>query len=171
MARLAFYTFGILKEPWGHPVVQGFLDAAPNIFHEAENTEGYITRAERPDVRQSYFGQDFGPFGEFAVPRFYTGGMDTHDFSIAVTLSLWTDVAPVRRFAYGGPHKEALAQRTKWIVKPEHPAFVMWWVDATHVPTWREASSRLEYLHDHGPTPHAFKFSTAFAADGKRIVS
>ena len=31
MPRLAFYTFGILKESIGHLMVQGFLDAAPRI--------------------------------------------------------------------------------------------------------------------------------------------
>jgi hypothetical protein len=170
VARLAFYTFAILKQPWGHPEVQGFIDAVPGVFGELAGAEGFITRAERPDLKQSYFGQHYGAFGGFAVPRFYTHGTSLKDLRLAVTLSLWTDIAAVRRYSYGGPHKEALAQRTRWFVKPQYPSFAMWWVDDDDVPTWQEAADRLEHLHDHGPTPQVFKFSTAFAPDGNRIA-
>ena len=169
MPRLAFYTFGILKESIGHPMVQGFLDAAPDVFGEAENAPGYITRAIRPDLTKPYFGQNFGPFGDFAAPRFHLAAKDWQS-RVAATLSLWSDIAPVHRFAYGGLHKEALARRTQWIVKPEYPAFAMWWVGDNETPTWQDASDRLEYLHDHGPSPRAFKFSSAFDAQGNRIA-
>jgi len=170
MSRLAFYTFGILNEAWPHPATNDFLDAAPDVFHAAETTPGFIARALRPDRAKSYFGQNFGPFGDFAVPRFYTFGTELADLRLAVTLSLWTGIAPVRGFSYGGPHKDALVKRTDWFAKPDHHSFAMWWVGDDETPTWRDASDRLEYLHDHGPSPRAFKFSSAFDANGKRIA-
>ena len=170
MPRLAFYTFGILKETFGHPQMRGFLQAFPDVFHQAENTPGYISRAIRPDPAGSFFGQNYGAFGDFAVPRFYSLGTGLADMRIAVTLSLWTDIASVHRFAYGGAHKDALAKRTHWIAKPDYPAFAMWWVGDDDTPTWQEASDRLEYLHDHGPSPRAFKFSSAFDAQGNRVT-
>jgi len=45
----------------------------------------------------------------------------------------------------------------------------MWWLADGYVPTWSEASKRLEQLHDFGPTPHAFNFGTSFNPDGMRV--
>jgi len=66
-------------------------------------------------------------------------------------------------------HKNALARRLNWFLKPEWPTYVMWRVADQYVPSWREASDRLEYIHDHGPTPYAFNFDTAFDADGQSV--
>jgi hypothetical protein len=170
MPRLAFYTFGITKESYGHPLMQGFVQAFPDVFREAEEAPGYISRAIRPDPQDSFFGQNYGAFGDFAVPRFYTMGTALTDMRIAVTLSVWTGIAAVHRFAYGGAHKQALAQRMLWIAKPDYPPFVMWWVDDDQTPTWQDAADRLEYLHDHGPSPRAFKFSSAHDAEGNRLM-
>jgi hypothetical protein len=165
MARLALMTFGITREPLGSPVVQGFLDALADAYREAENSEGFIARASGRDYGRCPFGQTFGLFGEFAAPRFYQRDK-FGDNSIGQTLSLWTEISAAHGFAYGGLHKHALAQRLKWFLKPEWPTYVMWWVTNGHVPNWQEASLRLEYIHDHGPTPHAFNFGTAFDVNG-----
>jgi hypothetical protein len=162
MALLAFMTFAVLKEPYGSPVVQGFVDAVEDTFAEAEKSEGYIAHAVKPVPEKPKFGQVFGAFGELVAPRFYKGGKTFGTTTSAETLSLWTGIEPVRRFAYGGLHKNALARRSEWFVKPEWPSYVMWWVPDEHVPSWREASDRLEHLHDQGPTSHAFNFRKAF---------
>jgi len=149
--------------------MQGFLDALADAYREAENSEGFIARASGRDYERSPFGQTFGAFGEFAAPRFYNRGKSTRDNSVGQTLSLWTGICAAHRFAYGGLHKNALAQRLKWFLKPEWPTYVMWWVADEHVPNWQEASLRLEYIHDHGATLHAFNFGTAFNAEGQRV--
>ena len=43
----------------------------------------------------------------------------------AETLSLWTGIDAVRRFAYGGLHKAALGKRAEWFVKPLNPKIPM----------------------------------------------
>ena len=171
MTRLAFMTFAILKQPYGNPVVKGFVDATPDVFQAAKGSEGYIDHAMKPFPDLPKFGQVYGAFGEHALPRFYKGGTTAGNITSAETLSLWTGIEPVRRFAYGGLHKAALAKRTEWFLKPEWPSYVMWWVSDEHTPSWREASDRLEYLHDHGTTPHAFNFRTAFHANGRGVVA
>jgi hypothetical protein len=40
----------------------------------------------------------------------------------------------------------------------------------TETPTWQDAADRLEYLRDHGPSPRAFKFSSAYDDRGNRIA-
>ena len=37
-----------------------------------------------------------------------------------------------------------------------------WWVNDAHTPSEEEACRRLEYLHDHGPSAHAFNFKQPF---------
>jgi hypothetical protein len=169
MARLAFLTFGILRQPYGSPVVQGFVDATPDVFREIESSPGYLTQAVKPLVNKPSFGQVFGEFGAYAVPRFYKGSTRAGEITVATTLSLWTSINAVRRFAYRGLHKKALDQRADWFLKPAWPTYVMWWVADDHTPSWHEASERLECLHDHGPTRDAFNFGTGFDAEGIRI--
>lgn len=149
MARLAFYTFGILRGPKGDPQVQGFFDRIENAFAAAKATPGYITR---------YSGRpaDFGP-------RFFDPAV--HPYA-PQTLSVWRDLESVYPFAYRGLHGEALRLRKKWFVKPAWPTYAAWWIGDDEEPAWDDAAPRLEHLHDHGPTPVAFSFAAPFDAAG-----
>lgn len=157
MARLAFYTFGILHEPYGHERTQGFVDRAQGVFDSAEATDGFVDRSRRdPDTNEH-------SWQPFASPRFYIEGEHA---GAPTTLSLWDDLESVFAFAYYGAHGEALSKRKDWFVPPEWPTYVAWWVDDDHRPCWEEASARHEQLHDQGPTPGAFTFKKAFTPEG-----
>ncbi|MBO9567422.1 MAG: DUF3291 domain-containing protein [Cellulomonas iranensis] len=171
MPRVAFTTFAILKRPYGDPVVQGFDDLTPSTFAQAEGSPGFVARAkESPDQSHlTNFSRDWGEWGRFEVPRFYTGGRTDDTDSRASTLSLWTDLESVFAFVYSGTHRTALAQRHAWFLKPEWPTYAVWWVGDDEIPTWADACARLEHLHEHGPTPSAFTLRTAFAADGTPV--
>ena len=159
MARLAFYTFGILHENPDHPQIKGFIDRLPFVFASAENSKGFIDRAV------SYNPEDDTPWGDpRANPRFFVE--DQHPGALTA-LSLWDDLESVYAFAYNGRHAEVLSKRTEWFVDPEWPTFVAWWVDDDHTPTREEATEKLEHLHDQGSTPQAFDFKTPFDADGQ----
>jgi hypothetical protein len=54
-----------------------------------------------------------------------------------------------------------LDQGDKWFREPEWPTYVMWWIAEYEVPTWHQASRRLEHLHDQGATSFAFDFNQA----------
>ncbi|SNR74575.1 DUF3291 domain-containing protein [Puniceibacterium sediminis] len=169
MPRLAFTTFAIMKKPYGDPVVHGFEALTPAVFRKAEESAGFIARAREIDDRDELtnFERDWGPWGKFAVPRFYDGGFETAQDTRASTVSLWASVDAVRQFAYSGLHQRALQQREKWFRKPAWPTYAMWWVDDAHTPSWGEACQRLEHLHDYGPSAYAFDFSQVFAAQDR----
>ena len=150
MPRIAFYTFGILREPYGHPQVQGFFDRIDSVFEQAKNSEGFIAL-------------DDGSWGDYVWPRFYI--KEKHAGAPA-TLSLWRDIESVCAFAYKNLHGEALNLREEWAVKPKWPTYAAWWVDDKHIPTREEASRRLEYLHDKGSSPFSFNFKKSFDALG-----
>lgn len=170
MPRVAFTTFAILKKPYGDPEVQEFDDLTPPTFEEAEGSPGFVARAKE-DPGQSHlsnFERDWGEWGRFTVPRFYTGGRTTATDSRASTLSLWADLESVHAFAYGGGiHRTALRRRHEWFLKPEWPSYAMWWVADDAIPTWADACLRLERLHDDGATPFAFTFRKPFTASGE----
>lgn len=86
------------------------------------------------------------------------------------TLSLWADLESVYGFAYGGLHMEALRKRKAWFKPRIGPTYVAWWVDDGRTPSWDEACTRIEHLHEHGSTPRAFDFRTPFDARGERVT-
>ena len=160
MAKLAFFTFGILREAQDHIEVQGFFDQADHNFEIAEQSSGFIARSGYDDEigRNSWGGR--------VCSRFCRE--DDHGI-VARTLSLWEDVESVFAFAYAGAHAEALRRRKHWFLVPEWPTYVAWWVADGHIPDWQEAAARHEHLHDYGSSPYAFDFKQPFGRDGKPV--
>ncbi|MCZ9337742.1 DUF3291 domain-containing protein, partial [Streptomyces sp. TRM76130] len=91
-------------------------------------------------------------------PAWYGKGRTAETTALAASLSLWTDPRSASDAVYTGRHRAALSRRHDWFERTEHPSHVLWRVPAGETPTWRDGVSRLEHLHRHGPTPHAFTF-------------
>jgi hypothetical protein len=70
MAQVAFFTFGFLHEPVGHPKTREYRDQAPVIWEAAEATPGFISR---PLSLNNTL--DHGPWGIYVAPRWYSGGI------------------------------------------------------------------------------------------------
>jgi hypothetical protein len=155
MTRVAFFTFGVLREPVGHPQSQGFVDRIEGSFAEAAASPGFIGYPQETLVEQGN-------------PRLIWPAMKGPDRDAMMTLSLWRDLESVFAFAYAhqGVHSEALRLRRDWFLKPEWPIYVAWWVGDDHLPTWQEAVERHHHLHTHGATAYAFDFHAPFDADG-----
>ncbi|MFF6806901.1 DUF3291 domain-containing protein [Streptomyces sp. NPDC012616] len=169
MPRLALYTFGVLKSPLVDPasLTREFYDIGGAVYRTVSRHPGYLAHAEAADAdRGTLFEADWGVWGEFAVPTWYSKGRTRETTALAATLSLWTAVRPAFDAVYTGPHREALNRRYDWFERTGHPNYVFWWVADGVTPTWRDGVSRLEHLHDHGPVPHAFTYPHPFAPDG-----
>jgi hypothetical protein len=78
------------------------------------------------------------------------------------TLSVWKEMESAMALSYFGLHAEALSHGREWFRKPEWPPYAAWWIKDCKFPSWGEAVTRHEHLHDHGPSPFAFTFKTAF---------
>ena len=150
MARLAFYTFGIMVHPTQMTkAFSALTDEIPNVFDDAVNAPGYLEPVLSADK---------------VMPRFYNP--DKH-FRALVILSIWQDIQSVYTFSYQGRHAQALRSRHAWFLKGEWPGYVAWWIADTEKPTFDEGAQRLEYLFDHGSTPYAFNFQNAFTSSGQ----
>jgi hypothetical protein len=116
MSKVAFYTFGILRESPGHETVRPFWDRGPGVIEAAGNTDGFVNLT-RDEGRNSLFHDE----QEYpASPPFEPSSR------APATLSLWDNLESVYAFAYRGPHAEALRKRKEWFVKAEWPTYVAW---------------------------------------------
>jgi hypothetical protein len=79
-----------------------------------------------------------------------------------VNMSVWESMPALFDFVYKSNHRGFMVRRREWFAKPEGPYQVLWWVHKGHAPTVAEGLKRLGHLAEHGPTPYAFTFKTAF---------
>ena len=70
--RIAFYTFAIGHGPRGSDAIAGFMALLPAVLRHVDGAPGFIARAKRPDLTKAAFGQNFGAWGDYHVPRFMT---------------------------------------------------------------------------------------------------
>lgn len=164
-------TYGELHEPFGHPRIEEFHERTPVVFEVAAGTPGHIATAGRARAASGRSGdrQDDGAWGSYRTPSYHPGSLDPDTRTDAQTLTLWRDLESVYGFAYSGPHLEAMRKRKSWFKPRIGPTYVAWWVTDDHTPSWDEACTRIEHLHEHGPTPYAFDFRTPFDADGRPV--
>ncbi|HTZ43392.1 MAG TPA: DUF3291 domain-containing protein [Jatrophihabitans sp.] len=169
--RLAFSTITVLRHPYGHPDILSYEDRIGPVFAEAERSPGFIDRARPvdPDDDATNFEWDWGVWGPFATPRFYTGGRVAATDSRASTLSIWTDLASVRAFARNGLHQYMLRNQGRWVEPKGWKGVAAWWIGDDEIPTWVEAARRIEHINDHGPSPVAFDFHTSYDQDGNPV--
>jgi hypothetical protein len=170
--HIAFATCAYLQEPYGHPIVDAFDALTELVFAEAEKSPGFVARADYCDARAelSDFERDWGVWGKFAAPRFYSDGTAAGQYSAAQTLSVWDSVRSVRNFVYSGLHTQAVKNRHAWFRRVRVPTYVMWWLPPGQLPTWEEGARRIEWLADNGPTPAAFDLRVAFDHYGERLA-
>jgi Domain of unknown function (DUF3291) len=170
MAQLAFYIS--TRVPSGHsdPDMKGFrerfLAAIPLAYAEAEKAPGFVAHANQIawDNAKSEFDQDYGPWGTFAVPRYFDGARGLGVRELSQSLSIWTCLEALYAYAYDGLHGEVLkVSRARF-----HIEFyaVAWWVAEGSRPTWTEAVDRLHHVYDHGPSPRGFWVSHALDEHG-----
>lgn len=157
--KLAFLTVGVLHEPLSHARSQGFVERVPSVYAAADRCDGFVARSIR-DVQT--FEHSWGPV---RIPRCFAHVDDVN--RLPSTLSIWDDLESVAAFAYHGVHGEAMGKRKEWFQSQSAPTYVAWWIDEGHRIDWNEACERLDHLHDHGPTPLAFTFSSPFDAEGR----
>lgn len=160
MSNVALYTFGLIDPAAGPERMNDFAERARLVFEASVVAAGFIGRAERAAERRypDKPGDDFGPWGLYALP------LDLPDFAgqdptlHLATLSLWQDTESARRFTYGGLHREALKIRHDWFLKGPWPGHVLWGVADDVIPRWSDGASRLQDLARQGDTAEHFTF-------------
>jgi hypothetical protein len=141
--QLAQMNLATLAAPLDSPQLAGFVSELARINALAESSPGFVWRLQ-DDAGDA---TALRPLGE----------------NILVNMSVWQDVASIRRYVYESEHLEFLRRRREWFVQSGATRLVMWWQQAGVIPTVATGLERLALLAARGPTREAFTFAAQFA--------
>jgi hypothetical protein len=145
--QLAQINIGRTAAPLDDPSMAEFMAALDPVNAIADASPGFVWRLQDDTGNATYIRA-------FDDPQ------------MIINLSVWESVEALRTFTYRGQHTEVLTRRREWFEKLDRPHLALWWTRAGSRPTAAEGLARLDHLHRHGPTEHAFTFTKAFAARG-----
>lgn len=128
------------------PIMAEFRDNLDRINALAERSPGFVWRLKTDE-------------GDATAIRVY------EDRYLLVNMSVWERIDALREFTYYSAHTEYFRRRREWFEKLDIPMLALWWIPAGHIPTTDDAKARLEYLDQHGATPHAFTFRRRFTVE------
>ncbi|MFF0473453.1 DUF3291 domain-containing protein [Streptomyces sp. NPDC004284] len=151
------------------------MTASPHALHLAQLNVARL-RFPLDDPRAAYFVEMLDPVNAAAdaAPGFVwrlvedgeadATGMRPLGEDVIVNLSVWENQEALWDYAYRSGHLEVMRRRREWFHRHAEAHMVLWWVPAGHVPTVAEALERLADLREHGPSPRAFTFTSAYTA-------
>jgi len=149
--HIAQFNCGILRYDWEDPRVAEFVDGLDHVNGIAMRSPGFVWMLGEDDMEAAQLDSD-GVLG--GHPR------------MASTLSVWENADALGQFVWNTLHRVYYGKRDQWYDDAEQlpgPRMVLWHVPAGHRPTIEEAKARLDHLAAHGPTEHAFDWSTVEA--------
>jgi hypothetical protein len=132
-----------LKFPLDSPELKDFADALDPEKAVVDAADGFIWRLQ----------SETGDATDVAV---------FSDEWLIVNMPVWRDTNALTAFMYQGQHRELLARRHERFERVKEVMTTLWWVQAGHRPTVKEAEERLLHVREHGPTPQAFTLRTPF---------
>jgi len=142
--QIAQINIARMIAPLDSPVMQDFVANLDYINGLAENYKGFVWRLKGDDNNAT------------AIRVF-------EDDFLIINLSVWKDMERLFEFVYQSAHIEVLKRKKEWFehMRPAHMA--IWYIEDDEYPSPQDARERLEYLREHGPTPHAFTFKERFS--------
>ena len=143
--HLAQLNIGKFRAGREDPAMAGFFDNLDRVNAAAERMPGFVWRLKDESGNATN------------IP--WVG-----DPAMAVNLSVWEGVEALEKFVWQTVHTRIYARKGEFFEKMQTPHFVMWWIEAGHIPTLEEAKERLDHLTAHGPSEFAFGWETAPAA-------
>jgi hypothetical protein len=143
--HLAQYNIARLLAPLDSPQLADFMAALDPLNRLADESPGFVWRHQTDEGNSTAIRVRGDPM-------------------IIINFSVWEDADSLFEYAYHSDHVEIFRRRLDFFEPHELPYLVLWWVPAGHEPSVEEADDRLDYLREHGPTPHAFTFKKRFPA-------
>lgn len=143
--RLAQFNVARLAAPIDDPASDGFREALDRINALAEASPGFVWRA----TGQGFDSED--------------PAVDVDPMLLA-NLSVWESAEALAAFVYRSDHGGFVRRGREWFEPGAAAQIVLWWVPADQRPSREEAFARLDHLHAHGSSAHAFDFKTRVPA-------
>ncbi|MFF4293974.1 DUF3291 domain-containing protein [Streptomyces vinaceus] len=144
-AHLAQLNVATLRYPLDDPRMADFVELLDPVNAAADATPGFVWRLVEEGAADA---TELRPAGD----------------DVIVNMSVWETREALWDFAYRSGHLEVMRRRREWFERHVEAHLVLWWVPAGHLPTIDEALERLADLREHGPSPRAFTFTSAYTA-------
>ena len=141
--HIAQVNIARMHAPLDDPIMAGFVARLAEINALADRSPGFVWRLQTEAGDATYL-------------RPY------EDDRILFNLSVWETIEQLKEYVYKTAHGEVMRHRRQWFEKFGGMYMALWWIKAGHIPSVAEAKLRLEYLHEHGETAHAFTFKRTF---------
>ena len=141
--HLAQVNIARMRAPLDDPMMEGFVNRLEPLNTLADAAPGFVWRLQT-DAGDATSIQAFD------------------DPNLIVNLSVWESIQALESYIYRSDHVNTLQRRAEWFERPTKSPFVLWWVNAGHIPSVEEAENRLKLLWENGPTAEAFTFSKRF---------
>jgi len=141
--HLAQANIARMRAPLDDPIMEGFVSRLEPLNSLADAAPGFVWRLQTDD-------------GDATALQVFD------DELILFNLTVWESKEALESYVYRTNHVGAMQKRAEWFERPSKSPFVLWWVEAGHIPTEAEAKDRLEMLWENGPSPDAFTFRAWF---------
>ncbi|WP_114633529.1 DUF3291 domain-containing protein [Vibrio splendidus] len=143
--KLAQLNIALAKYPLDAPEIKEFIDNLELVNGIAESSEGFVWRLKDES-------DDATNIQAFDDPN------------MIVNMSVWDSVDSLKNFMFRTHHRDFMRRKGDWFHRLPEDTYVLWWIEADHIPTLEEAIERLEHLREIGDSPYAFTFKTNFTA-------
>ncbi|MFJ4655567.1 DUF3291 domain-containing protein [Nocardia sp. NPDC088792] len=143
--HLAQINIGRLVAPEGDPRVADFYAGLDEINALAEASPGFVWRLIDGDTNNA---TSLRPF--------------EGDPDMLINISVWESRDALFDYVYRSAHMDFLRRRREFFLPMGEVFTALWWIPEGHTPGIEESIERLEHLREHGPTPYAFTFRSAF---------
>jgi hypothetical protein len=144
--HIAQINIGRILGEMDSPIMKEFKDNLDPINALAEQTPGFVWRLKGDNNNATAIHVYEDPY-------------------LLINMSVWEDIDSLFGYVYTSAHTPYIKRRKEWFEKLSVPMMTLWWVPADYEPTPSEAKAKLEYLDQHGPTPHAFTFKQRFTVE------
>ncbi|MEP1962782.1 DUF3291 domain-containing protein [Tateyamaria sp.] len=149
--KLAQLNVGYARYSTNDPRMAEFMNNLDRMNALAERSPGFVWRMK----------SDSGNATDIAVPG---------DAEMISNLSVWEDVASLGHYVFNTLHARFYEKGTNWFKPMKTPHFVMWPVADNHIPNLEEAMDRLNHLHKHGASDHAFGWNAVDTSAWRRCA-
>jgi hypothetical protein len=136
-------NIGFLLYPFGDHRISEFEDNSDRVNAIADRSKGFVWRLK-----------DEG----FELPENDIGGLIGRPDVAAATLSVWESYENFEQFVHKTVHNQFLRRRAEWFENINAPSYVIWPVEAGHIPSLIEGYKKLMLLREHGPSEEAYNF-------------
>lgn len=126
------------------PIMKEFVDNLERVNALAENSEGFVWRLKDENDNAT----SFNPY---------------NDEQVIINISVWESIEALENYVYKSFHTDFLKRRKEWFYRYGKMHMALWWIPEGRFPTIQEATAKLGFLQENGPSKTVFDIRNKFS--------